>query len=576
MFDSPFDDWMPGRVTLFGWPWHGRLDLRAGITGPKPKVTLPNAVQFELDFDPTQTAILTAHQPGNLLRFRDPRAVDVERTTDQLAADAERGVEWRADALYGPREGLVYGKPITPFTGARRWIYHDGERNWFASYGGISVQIRPLPTVRRRTVSEGQLTLSISYPEGSPSTPAGSYEWVVIDALTDGTRVILARLRTDISTMPTGAYSTTGGLAWRQAPREFWEIELVNDPEEGRSAIMRPLRTVTQTAGTVIPRVVPELVDGDISYSITWVIDSENDGVYEWVGTVDDFAVISVPAGTGSSRGMANVGAYNITHGHTGQVLSLYYRPDGSVAELTISALCEEAYNCTFTASQTSSEARTRNGSDSIPGGTTATLLEEGEITITASASLTVARTLTVKLAADGVETESHVTTASVSNTGEATAVQTFPVSVAQYWLFDLVSASRDHSITSDYASPVASGAGSDAFTVANGSLRVGPWDAGYWPTFSGAWASLQPSQSSARLVSGAVSYCAHMPAIASLAQPAPGDPPANWLIGQAACPGGIVAGSQTGSGAMTEVFGSYNPITQATIRDAANPVTWV
>ena len=57
MFDSAFNDWMPGRVTLFGWPWHGRLDLRAGSTGPKPRVTLANGAQFELDFNPVQTEI---------------------------------------------------------------------------------------------------------------------------------------------------------------------------------------------------------------------------------------------------------------------------------------------------------------------------------------------------------------------------------------------------------------------------------------------------------------------------------------------------------------------------------------
>lgn len=230
MFDSPAHDACPGEITVCGWPWHGRLDYTVGSASPV--LTLPNGVTTTLPWFPTAVAMYDWHQHGTLLRFRDPRATDVERTPEQLAADAERGIEWRADVLYGPREGLVYG--IGPTTRqSRGWLYHDGASNWRVTVFAAS-QIRLsqlLFVVGRKRQPDVRRNIVVSRPAGAPALT----ELVVIDALPDGSRVLLARYTaSDIHYgRSISSFSQSELGAWCALPSEFWELRIARDESDG-------------------------------------------------------------------------------------------------------------------------------------------------------------------------------------------------------------------------------------------------------------------------------------------------------------------------------------------------------
>lgn len=228
MFDSPVNDSCPGEITVCGWPWHGRVDYT--VSSDSPVLTLPNGVTTTLPWFPTAITAYDWHQHGTLLRFRDPRAPDVERTPEQLAADAERGIEWRADVLYGPREGLVYG--IGPTTRQpRSWLYHDGTMNWRSTVFAAS-QIRLSQVsfvIGRKRQQDVRRNIVVARPSGAPALT----DLVVIDAAPDGSRVLLARYRSaDIPWGVGSADFVQSELgAWCGMPFDFWELRITHDAE---------------------------------------------------------------------------------------------------------------------------------------------------------------------------------------------------------------------------------------------------------------------------------------------------------------------------------------------------------
>ncbi|MFV3388403.1 hypothetical protein ACNFCJ_23855 [Pseudomonas sp. NY15364] len=328
MFDSPVNDSCPGEITVCGWPWHGRVDYT--VSSDSPVLTLPNGVTTRLPWAPTPVAAYEWHQHGTLLRFRDPRAPDVERTPEQLAADAERGIEWRADVLYGPREGLVYG--IGPTTRQpRSWLYHDGTMNWrvTVSAAGQLRLAQLLIVVGRTRRPDVWHSVVVDRPSGAPALT----DLAVIDALPDGSRVLLARYTADDIHYGRGRASFLQGElgAWCALPREFWELRIARD-ETGGAHTAELLHVLTNSPfqepvlegewATIDPTATAEIVGGS-----------------EQARIVDVTAVIELSE---LSQGQVELGFGPIgTHGvlfaefNAETTVGAYYQPDGEIGFYT-------------------------------------------------------------------------------------------------------------------------------------------------------------------------------------------------------------------------------------------------
>lgn len=242
MFDNPIDDAVPGKPTICGWPWHGRLDMPSAL-GAIPELTLKNGQVIPLAISLGKPERREWHQHGTVLRFRDPRAVDPIRTPAELAADEARGVSWRADVLYAPREGVLYGQAPTEGR-LQTWLYHDGERNWrvrFRSNNSLLLRSQLIVVGRKRPVIAQQV-VSVSYPDGVPYMPM----MVIIDATSKGDRILFGRYLPENESFGAGSpqFNQEELGAWTTPPFDFWELTLVKDnPEAPVTAVFRIVRT---------------------------------------------------------------------------------------------------------------------------------------------------------------------------------------------------------------------------------------------------------------------------------------------------------------------------------------------
>lgn len=581
MFDSPFDDWMPGKPTIFGWPWHGRVDLFPGGT-EKPRVTLPNGDTFNLDIRPDDPWISEWIQPGNLTRFRDPRAADPERTEDQLTADISRGVEWRAEALSWPKQGIIYGQERG--IGSNVWIYHDGQTNWLARYGGQGVTLNSLPLVKR-SADDGRFTLYVpfDYRDFANPPPQFTVGYAVIDTTPDGSKALLGRYVMNDPGMPEGSYqdSSTTGRGWRGRPYDFWELTLGFDGTT-RTGEMRRIRTQAQVQGTVVPRVVPDLPSKQTYTYIEWSADGgDGNGRYFWDGDLivtHDPEPVAIYSASGS---LEADGSWLVDYGFTGRILGMYYRTDGTIAEVTASLVITDGYTGSLTESHTQTRARIENNVATDPGGFDGILLLQGTATITNTVSRNWTRTATYSLLNDGALVESLEFSATAGGTVDYVTEVAYPTNAFEYFIPSRSGGldSQNHGVS--YTGPLGDSARSTTDDYFGG---VG-WPAFRTPTLTGPWITglapylaAESSELAYRLSIGSLSYCAQMQALCALDQPALGAAPAAWRIGMGALPyaGGYFEGEKLGSGALTELYGSYNPVTQQYIRDAESPVCWI
>lgn len=590
MFDSALQDWRPGKVKIFGWPWHGRLDLPKTNGAFAPRVTLPNGVTFTLPISPLVPTGM--HQSGSLVRFRDPRAVDPARTPAQLAADAVKGVEWRAEALYSPRDGIIYGKAnFGGATSQASWVYHDGVTNWTANLSSQSVRLRPMLRVSRHNqnyLNNEEVSIPLSFPDGPLEALTGTITSVVFDATPTGDRAIVGRFSSDVNQRPPSNFinTTTGGLGYCTTVMDFFEVTLTNVAGV-RTAEIRSVKNVAQTAGSVVTGGIPQVTGSAIETRVEFTkgdpVDQEGpDESYYWNGVTVTSTVETAPYATVYGLATPQVGSYSLSDGYTGRTVAMYYRDELSKASVTVSCLTVENYTGSDI-SYSAPEATCVVVGPYDPLGSYSAVTEEGALTITGSVTKNWQQTTTLKLSNDGAEISSASLVVDVSES--ATFSTAF--SVGKTVSFESGNHTHDNTtgyvatagseFSSDSSSATVNYSGGDLYNGVSISQPIRPSISGAWLTVQAAWAA---SGNGPEFVLGPLRYCAQMPAGCIFKNAVAGavTPVITYRIGPGSLPytGGSFGGSKSGTGKITEIFGSYNPVTQQFIRDASNPVSWV
>lgn len=551
MFDNPIDDAVPGKPTICGWPWHGRLDMPSAL-GAIPELTLKNGQVIPLAISLGKPERREWHQHGTVLRFRDPRAVDPIRTPAELAADEARGVSWRADVLYAPREGVLYGQ--APKEGRlQTWLYHDGERNWrvrFQSNNSLLLRSQLIVVGRKRPVIAQQV-VSVTYPDGVPYMPM----MVIIDATPTGDRVLFARhvdeepdgsnLYEDGS--PRVSYNQDEFGAWASRPRDFWELTLVNNgPNSGISAVFRIVRTEEKVWPAWFDYSTERVGDGAVYATVEYGVGTTTTTTY-WGSTVPPVDIWN-PVGPLIAWGGSN---YWRRHTH---IAGLYYE-GGEIKEIAVKIEGRSEYRETMGGISFSVDYEGTWQPEFVPGSAsltatysrstnlwvTATLLRDGaqisQVTATSSAAAT-----------QGVRYDCGISRLAVS------ATRTTPINTMTHrtgFSFDGVAVPSQTRVLQD--------------NVGISFYRQ--------RTEIAAVASISVVRYSANMIALAVNLWADDGDLSNYYRRIVGQ-----YIGNCATPGGAVPTINAGPRLppLGHLFGSWNPVTKESIRDALNPVFWV
>lgn len=577
MFDHPFADQMPGKLSLIGWPWHGMMTMPASATTAPPSIALPNGsnlllrpISWENLSSPAAFAL-----PGDCLRFRDPRAGTLERTEAEQAADAAAGMTWRPDVLIAPVARVLYGQR---FSAAQRvaWIVHGDERNWMVRLESGLAQLRLNALVfgrDRDTLEAVTVVMSRVGDYTAGQFPAGTYGYAVIDAIADGTRAL-------VGTYLRRPLSVNDDPAWFAPCRiplvELWELRLSHDGEVWTGEY-ECIRTPNQIIGAISNPPRPQWTTLSTSMGVEW--EQTASGPAEWtgIGTAD-----------GGSLSVGNTPPYldqepgGWSYQESGRLAGAYYDDAGNVAEIRVAITVEDTFGASLDSSMSSSPAVTRYNPYGHPGGHE--LITPGNYELNGSYSSSSSSITTIRLLDAGVEVSRVVMSvqASMSASYQASlALVAGPANgtVEERSSSSSNSASRTETILLDgievYSSSISSNA-PGAESVAVGNSYAGR-------DIRTNWATWQPSilaGTTAPDLAGRafeivpMRYSSQMVALAVRdMRPEQGD---LTTIGKAAARGSVVPGSVSRSGALSHLFGSHNPVTGQTVRDAINPVCWV
>ena len=552
MFDNPIDDAVPGKPTICGWPWHGRLDMPSA-PGAIPELTLKNGQVIPLAISLGKPERREWHQHGTVLRFRDPRAVDPIRTPAELAADEARGVSWRADVLYAPREGVLYGQAPTEGR-LQTWLYHDGERNWrvrFRPNNSLLMRSQLIVVGRKRPVIAQQV-VSVSYPDGVPELSNMS----VVDAMPTGNRVLFALYDERWIFGVDGASFDQEALgAWNCPPCEFWELTISSASGGAAvSATFRRIRDEMQTLSMNYGQAFPSTAGGAAWVTIE-LVGGGTQTTY-WGNSkppkMDDVAVDTIESwGRNSSESSFE------------SIVGLYYE-GGSIKEVRTEYVVTRSFEIEVLGPSFSVSLEAQwVGMTLVPGvGVfTGTYKYSGESQITA------------RLIRDGVEVSRAVSRVS-SNGSRAVnwscSIGRYAV-VPQYDFYE-VPFSVAANITLDGRVVL-----NRTNTLMVGGINTFVAQATSWTSrtyaFSYGFAAITSVRYSAQMIALAV----NVTAFADDGYWAPGAT-SQQFIGRCATPSGIVPATSFNPRLppLGHLYGSWNPVTKESIRDALNPVFWV
>ncbi len=316
MFDSPIQNWCPGKLQRIGYPWHGRV-VRDGQNGAL--LTLPNGRVIRL---PVIYAT-GVRGPGVTHRFRDPRAVDVLLEGEEAEQAEAAGAQWRADVIFGDL-GIVGGAHYSNTSGSKQWwIYHDGHINRRVNLAGaFSLFLNELPVLGRFPADQTGVPVERTYPSGADLPPAFyvTTELVVIDVLPDGSRALVVR---------NGWRRNWRGRAERAEPIAFYEVTLSGSGNDVRARV--------------------DLLYGPADVARGWsreVIDNSGSlvamkgGFLAWERSADgETATSSVSFSLGAAGSFdtirwAEPGSVTIVERHQ-RVVSMYYGASGDVRHIT-------------------------------------------------------------------------------------------------------------------------------------------------------------------------------------------------------------------------------------------------
>lgn len=563
MFDSPFDDWMPGQPVLFGLPLHGRLDTTAPGS---VRLTLPNSDTLDL-FE------RGLFEHGGLVRFRDPRAVDVVRSEEDLAADIAAGREWRAEALMGPGPGVMYGA-----RGLFQWIYHAAEQNWFAyfspSFGRLT--LGQTPRIGRGQRPE-DLTIAATRV-GQDRTPlpdsGGGFERVM-SATPAGDRALIGiwgRIR--ISQGPVESiYAPVPSLL------EVWEVRLT-----GLTAEYELLRSAEQCAGTVV--VDPYPIGTPTSVGV--VFGFSQSGPESWTSHI---AMDEHPATGQQQVHWMEYDRDSWSYTQSGRVVSMYYGADGQPKEICLDLKLAEQRPRTSGGYIDAQTPATASGTHEPGSSFGATFVSGGNYVYGLQDSGSWHSLKTLRLVDAGVVRGEIVIDrqSTLNRRMHSTAKYTpypsgnMPPSPLPEGSTSTVSNSRSESETVTLDGRVLSSlsfsiSDNDYFIGVGGELPVVYDDLQVWKTFPALVGLLgvdTPELEGRELSIGMYGYSPQLMAlVVRELMPAIAEPQA-WHFGNAVHHGGSTPGSAQHA-QLDQLYGAYNPITGEIVRDSLKPVSFV
>lgn len=326
MFDNRFDLWQPGQLIRFGLPWHGLAVKDSNAPAAPWTLTLPTGRTLQVP-GPLN---LIRHSHGASIAYRDPRAIDVPPTDEDIAA----GAQWRGTALLPNRR---LGTDLA---------YFDGETTWRLSLGslGASVSHRPVLTVGAASEdSSTPISTSVVSLDPAPdfSGLPGYFEysngfraWKVLDATLTGDKLLVSR---DWGPQPNDQAVSTGHL--RQC-MELWEYTLTGTPGVDLVVTRRLLWSLLDTLGSAQnidthPAGTPFM---RVKAQVYWV---------KGASTANGTGIETRLFWESDDTTNANLADYEAPHRHrryralTGRVVGAYYSPAGEVRLQTVDLTAE-------------------------------------------------------------------------------------------------------------------------------------------------------------------------------------------------------------------------------------------
>lgn len=314
------------KVPPWGWPWHGRVDTAGNLHLPNGQVMPYPGPAGHSDFF--------------TYRVRVPGVEPVMRSSEELAADAAAGREWRDEAILGGT--TLYGRSLAG------WIYSapDGTKwdiwtqpsvlapeKWIeARRFGVLGGKREVKTLRliwpTDDLIEGQRRY---YSENSYYTPI---RWrVPVDISPDGSQAIYMLYATE-ENLPLNTQS----MFQRVDPIGF-QILTLSGGRDDLQVTATTLRTLDQTLGSAF-------VDDALTIE-RWLNNSRRDHVEPKRADVN--RPWPDPPGTEYWSGVGVWGPWDddpggqytfaqgtVRRGVEGRILALWFAPDGGIVECTV------------------------------------------------------------------------------------------------------------------------------------------------------------------------------------------------------------------------------------------------
>ncbi|MFI8479634.1 hypothetical protein ACIGCM_03595 [Pseudomonas sp. NPDC078700] len=562
MFDSPFDDQVPGKLALVGFPWHGLLTLPSSTAENTAKIDLPNGQQKILPRIFSTPSASAFSLPGDTLLFKDPRATETVRTPEQQVKDVAAGREWEPDIVYGPFGRVLYGQQVSA-----SWILHGESFNYAVSMNAPSnISVNRL--VLNRSPGEiGSSSVALTQV-GSYSSPlyGGSIAYVVLDATKKGDKALLGLyLRREDSAVPNQARL----MPCRIPMVELWEVRLqiVDGEVVGEYEC---IRTPDEVIGEIDSPAYPDSVLRTAEYWVVWTKTGTSPDI--WTGEGSE-TVEGTPVGRFQNGLTRSPWSYR----ESGRLVSAYYDDEELVKDIRVSIAVDDSLSSTLTPTTSSSPTVVEGSNPPGGGGNIPKLITPGEHTLDVSYSHEANSLATLTLLDDGFA----VSTVTIESTG----TQTSSYSASLTYESGLNNSadpvreesqsstlSNTHTITCDGSviysvSATSSSIGGDAKCGIYDLVGRGvnqPWVT--WRTF-GATTDDQEFEIFP------IRYSSQMHALAAAKINTPD--PDQTTVGNVASRGAVAAGQITTTGLIVHLFGSMNPRTGQIARDSSDPICW-
>ena len=428
---SPAD--ILSRLQIAGNPWHGVV--QGGV------LTLPNAQTRPV----TQPGGNRWYMAGRSILVQRPGWIGPERSTAELASDDAAGRQWLPYSLISGDNAMFYGKPL----GEMRWIYIDqaGDR-WLCELvippgWHIGEHVGDPVTIKLRRFGEFGVPdethdYNVTVPDLGQASPAsadfgtaGQWSLRLMDVLPDGSGALFMLY---YSPSFAGQYVQDVALGF---------LEVTLSGAGGTASVGLYLRrTRAQCVGTIVDddkypgfggptnddNYAAE-IDAPSRRLIILVNRSTSDSGSDYPACTGE-QVVTVSIGTLQSQQWVTVGGpiefrpsmptsgswktfvweYSAVSAtpkvtRTGVILSMYYKPDGTLAEITMDHAVEWDCQLEDYGEPTGSTATFRRQRTGVSGGAcTYEVMEDTTGTLTLTRTAVIESSLTITLKSDGVE----------------------------------------------------------------------------------------------------------------------------------------------------------------------------